>query len=77
VLYSWVTVRGSIPVFWTQVGSAIDRIPVPRVHHSQFSASAYRAHIAELERLYGNGLTLINLIDQSGSKEAHLGEEYE
>ncbi len=74
VLYSWVTVRGSIPVFWSQLGT--ERIPRPVVHHTIFSADAFRRHMSQLRETYGSGLTLINLIDQSG-KEAHLGDAYE
>jgi hypothetical protein len=75
---SWVTVRGSIPVFWSQLGSAAERIPIPRVHQSIDTARAYRLHMEDLEQRYGKGtLTVVNLIDQSGSKEAHLGEEFE
>jgi hypothetical protein len=75
---SWVTVRGSIPVFWSQLGSASERIPIPRIHYSMDTARAYRRHLEDLEKRYGKGtLTVVNLIDQSGSKEAHLGEEYE
>ena len=74
LLYSWVTVRGSIPVVWSQLGT--ERIPRPVVHHSFFAADAFRKHMAQLRQAYGAGITLINLIDQSG-KEAHLGDAYE
>lgn len=73
-LHSWVTVRGSIPVFWSQLGP--ERIPPPVVNHTVFSAESFQKHLQDLESQYGKGLTLINLIDQSG-KEAHLGEAYE
>jgi hypothetical protein len=74
LLYSWVTVRGSIPVVWSQLGA--ERIPRPLLHHAVFSADAFRKHMSHLRQAYGAGLTLINLIDQSG-KEALLGDAYE
>lgn len=74
-LYAWVTVRGSIPVVWTQMGAAAERIPVPRVHYSIHSTTAFQQHLRALEG-YGSGVTLINLVDQGG-KEAALGEAYE
>lgn len=74
---SWVQIRGSIPVFWTQLGSTTERIPIPRICRSMFTEQAYQAHMAQLEQIYGKGLTLVNLIDQSGQREAHLGDEYE
>ena len=74
VLYSWVVVRGSIPVVWSQLGA--ERIPRPVVHHALFSEDAFRRHMAQLQESYGTGLTLVNLIDQTG-KEAPLGDAYE
>jgi hypothetical protein len=74
MMYSWVTVRGSIPIFWSQLGA--ERIPRPVVHYSPFSVSAFKHHIEQLRSSYGAGLTLVNLIDQHG-KEATLGDVYE
>jgi phosphatidylinositol 4-phosphatase len=74
---SWTQIRGSIPLFWTQLGTTTERIPIPRISRSMFTQEAYLAHVTQLERIYGKGLTLVNLIDQSGQREAHLGDEYE
>lgn len=74
VVYSWVTVRGSIPVFWSQLGA--ERIPRPVVIPSPLTTSAFCSHMSQLRASYGNGLTLVNLIDQNG-KEAVLGDAYE
>ena len=74
IVYSWVTVRGSIPVFWSQTGQ--ERIPPPVVHHRVWSKEAFRKHMTSLEEHYGAGITLLNLIDHNG-KEAALGEAYE
>ena len=53
-----------------------ERIPRPVVQHSPLGSAAFRLHVAQLRASYGAGLTLVNLIDQTG-KEAALGDAYE
>lgn len=71
---SFVQIRGSIPLFWTQTVD-ISYKPKPRVVPEANHLAAAQRHFRELVSYYGP-LVLVNLVDQKGSEKA-LGDLYE
>ncbi|KAI6178217.1 SAC domain-containing protein [Aphelenchoides besseyi] len=71
---SFVQIRGSIPLFWSQCGY---RYRPPLVIDKTLTESlpACREHFAMLKREYGEPIVVVNLIDQSG-RELPLGEAF-
>eukprot|EP01137_Pigoraptor_chileana_P014257 Opistho-2@4976 len=73
VYTSYVQIRGSIPLFWTQLPN-IKYKPSVRVDSQADHVTACRAHLSEVVTYYGPTV-LINLIDQKGSELA-LGQAF-
>ncbi|KAL3998072.1 hypothetical protein ACH3XW_13535 [Acanthocheilonema viteae] len=62
---SFIQIRGSVPVFWTQQGY---RYRPPLVISKTFTDSypAFNKHITKMIETYGAPLTIINLVEQRG-----------
>jgi hypothetical protein len=73
-LISFVQLRGSIPLFWSQ--NAQSRKPVPQLEKDEGeNLSAMRRHFASLLARYGKPLVLISLVETAG-RESKLGEAF-
>ncbi|TDL25045.1 hypothetical protein BD410DRAFT_718891 [Rickenella mellea] len=75
-VFSYVQIRGSIPLFWTQSGYSLKPPPVlssDRTHEQNLSA--IRRHFKKTLPLYGPH-TLVNLAEQHG-KEGAITRAYE
>lgn len=73
--YSFLQLRGSIPVFFQQSPYALR--PKPVLLHSEASnKSAFERHFAALERRYAGQVFGVNLVER-GSAENIVGERYE
>ncbi|KAI0024151.1 SacI homology domain-containing protein [Xylariomycetidae sp. FL0641] len=73
-IYSFVQIRGSIPLFFTQ--SPYSFKPLPNLQHSpEANFQAFRKHFDMLGRTYGH-LQLVNLVERGGN-EAVVGNEYQ
>uniref|UniRef100_A0A8C5L5H5 Inositol polyphosphate-5-phosphatase F n=1 Tax=Jaculus jaculus TaxID=51337 RepID=A0A8C5L5H5_JACJA len=70
---SFIQTRGSVPVFWSQVGYRYN--PRPRLDKSEKETVAYFcAHFEEQLRIYKKQV-IINLVDQAG-REKVIGDAY-
>uniref|UniRef100_A0A8C3BY84 Inositol polyphosphate-5-phosphatase F n=1 Tax=Cairina moschata TaxID=8855 RepID=A0A8C3BY84_CAIMO len=70
---SFVQTRGSVPVFWSQVGYRYN--PRPRLDKSENeTVSCFRAHFEEQLKNYKKQV-IINLVDQTG-REKIIGDAY-
>ncbi|KAI9208973.1 Sac phosphatase domain-containing protein [Polychytrium aggregatum] len=73
--FSFVQLRGSVPVFWEQTGIQMTHNPVLS-RSTEATAPAFRKHFQELTRTYGD-VHICNLLsNKEGSPETGLGEEY-
>ncbi|KAJ5764999.1 hypothetical protein N7520_004558 [Penicillium odoratum] len=73
-VYSYLQVRGSIPLYFSQSPYAFK--PVPVLHHSaETNQLAFGRHIRDLSRRYGK-IQAVSLIDKHAG-ELKLGEQYE
>ncbi|KAJ5578561.1 uncharacterized protein N7459_007525 [Penicillium hispanicum] len=73
-VYSYLQVRGSIPLYFSQSPYAFK--PVPLLHHSaETNQLAFERHFRELSRRYGK-VQAVSLIDKLAG-ELKLGEQYE
>jgi hypothetical protein len=71
---SYVLVRGSVPIFWTQPGSKYRPPPIIERDEEE-TQEAFRKHFEHQIKLYSN-VAITNLINQSG-RESILGEAFE
>ncbi|XP_065779512.1 phosphatidylinositide phosphatase SAC2 isoform X2 [Muntiacus reevesi] len=70
---SFIQTRGSVPVFWSQVGYRYN--PRPRLDRSEKDTVAYFcAHFEEQLKIYKKQV-IINLVDQAG-REKIIGDAY-
>ncbi|KAF6317300.1 inositol polyphosphate-5-phosphatase F [Rhinolophus ferrumequinum] len=70
---SFIQTRGSVPVFWSQVGYRYN--PRPRLDKSEKETVAYfSAHFEEQLKIYKKQV-IINLVDQAG-REKIIGDAY-
>ncbi|KAI9932201.1 hypothetical protein ASPWEDRAFT_132536 [Aspergillus wentii DTO 134E9] len=73
-VYSYLQVRGSIPLYFSQSPFAFK--PVPVLHHSaETNEFAFERHFRNLSRRYGK-IQAVSLIDKHAG-ELKLGEQYE
>ncbi|KAI5462662.1 SacI homology domain-containing protein [Mariannaea sp. PMI_226] len=73
-VYSFLQIRGSIPLFWSQ--SPYSLKPIPMLQHSQeANYNAFRKHFEILSRNYGS-LQIVNLVEKHGVEKA-IGTAYE
>ena len=72
--YSYLQVRGSIPLYFSQSPYAFK--PIPVLHHSaETNQLAFGRHFREMSRRYGK-IQAVSLIDKHAG-ELKLGEQYE
>ncbi|XP_078500050.1 phosphatidylinositide phosphatase SAC2 isoform X1 [Lissotriton helveticus] len=70
---SFSQIRGSVPVFWSQVGYRYN--PRPRLDKSEKETAAFfRAHFEEEQKIYKKQI-IINLVDQAG-REKIIGDAF-
>lgn len=73
-VYSYLQVRGSIPLYFSQSPYAFK--PIPVLHHSaETNQLAFARHFREMARRYGE-IQAVSLIDKQAG-ELKLGEQYE
>ncbi|RKF79289.1 Phosphatidylinositide phosphatase SAC2 [Golovinomyces cichoracearum] len=73
-LSSFIQIRGSIPVFWSQSPNSFK--PIPRLQHSEeTNLRGYHAHIKKLTSTYGD-VQVISLVEKQ-EPEAIVGMEFE
>lgn len=73
-IYSFLQVRGSIPLYFTQTPYSLK--PVPVLHHSsEANYAALKRHFDSLHQRYTNP-QIVNLVEKGGT-EGKLGKEYE
>ncbi|KAK1580391.1 inositol 5'-phosphatase [Colletotrichum navitas] len=73
-IYSFLQIRGSIPLFFTQ--SPVSLKPVPVIQHSpEANYNATRKHLERLRTEYG-ALQIVNLVEKHGV-EATVGSQYQ
>ncbi|KAF7490986.1 Phosphatidylinositide phosphatase SAC2 [Sarcoptes scabiei] len=71
---SFVCVRGSVPLFWSQPGFKYR--PPPILERSeQENQKVFRSHFEEEFKIYGDNIVAINLIEQNG-REKVLSDAY-
>lgn len=71
---SFVQIRGSIPLYFSQSPYAFK--PVPVLHHSsEVNQKAFDRHFAELRQRYGS-VHIVLLVDKQGGEKS-IGGEYE
>lgn len=75
---SYVQMRGSIPVRWTQVTSATMPKPPIQVEHMDPSFTPSRRHFADLFARYGSPVLALNLVRQSEKtpRETLIGTQF-
>lgn len=73
VVSSYVQVRGSIPILWSQAPNLEYKIPI-HLAPTETSAPVLSTHIAYMEKFYGK-VTAINLANQTG-REGKLSAAY-
>ncbi|RYP55353.1 hypothetical protein DL768_000108 [Monosporascus sp. mg162] len=71
---SFVQVRGSIPLFFTQSPYSLKPLPVLQ-HSPEANFRAFKNHIHRMGKTYGT-IQLVNLVERHGV-EAIIGKEYE
>jgi len=73
-IYSFLQVRGSIPLFFTQTPYSLK--PAPVIQHSlEANFAALKRHFDGLRQRYG-AVQIVNLVEKHGS-EATIGTQYE
>ncbi|KAF4996856.1 hypothetical protein FGRMN_4242 [Fusarium graminum] len=73
-VYSFLQIRGSIPLFFTQSPYAFKPTPL-RQHSEEANQAACRTHFESLSRNYGQ-LQIVNLVEKHGV-ESIIGSAYE
>ncbi|RGP79176.1 sac1-recessive suppressor of secretory defect [Fusarium longipes] len=73
-VYSFLQVRGSIPLFFTQSPYAFKPTPIQQ-HSEEANQAACRRHFESLSRNYGQ-LQIVNLVEKHGV-ESIIGSAYE
>ena len=73
--YSFLQLRGSIPIYFQQSPYAIRPKPV-LLHSEESNRAAFSRHFDGLERRYGGEVYCVNLVECSGG-EGIVGEKYE
>jgi len=71
---SFVQIRGSIPVYWSQSGFKYRPHPIINKALDE-SLPVFNEHFKRLEKDYGSPIVVINLVDATG-REAPLGDAF-
>jgi len=75
---SFVQLRGSIPLFWTQKGTKTDPIPKVQPGPADPSYTATTKHFDGLERRYGSPTICLNLVKSRGeNREVEIGRLFQ
>ncbi|KEY73736.1 hypothetical protein S7711_06312 [Stachybotrys chartarum IBT 7711] len=72
--YSFLQIRGSIPLFFTQTPFSLKPAPVLQ-HAAETNFQACRKHVERLEATYGD-VQIVNLVERHGIEEP-LGSQFE
>ncbi|KAJ6440518.1 SacI domain-containingprotein [Purpureocillium lavendulum] len=73
-IHSFVQIRGSIPLFFTQSAYSLKPVPVLQ-HSSEANFKACKRHFEKLTRTYG-ALQIVNLVEKHGIEEP-IGTQYQ
>jgi hypothetical protein len=73
-VYSFLQIRGSIPLFFTQSPYSFKPIPVLQ-HSEEANRKACQTHFERLKRAYG-AIQIVNLVEKHGN-EGKIGAQYE
>lgn len=73
-IYSFLQIRGSIPLFWTQTAYALKPAPVLQ-HSADENYRAFKKHFEALSESYGQ-LQIVNLVEKKGLEET-VGSQFE
>lgn len=73
-VYSFLQVRGSIPLFFTQSPYSLKPVPVMQ-HSDETNMKACQHHFERLRRTYG-AIQIVNLVEKRGT-EGQIGTRYE
>lgn len=73
-IYSFLQIRGSIPLFFTQTPYSLKPVPVLQ-HSSEANLEACKKHFERLTKDYGR-LQIVNLVEKHGV-ESRIGSEYQ
>ncbi|KAJ4155604.1 hypothetical protein LMH87_000841 [Akanthomyces muscarius] len=73
-IYSFLQVRGSIPLFWTQTAYALKPTPVQQ-HSADENYKALKMHFESLVRNYGL-VQIVNLVEKQGVEKS-IGSAFE
>lgn len=73
-VHSFLQVRGSIPVFFTQTPYSLKPVPVLQ-HSEETNRKACQYHFERLRRTYG-AIQIVNLVEKHGN-EGQIGTRYE
>ncbi|KAI4201619.1 MAG: hypothetical protein LQ350_003098 [Teloschistes chrysophthalmus] len=73
-IYSFMQVRGSIPLFFSQSPYSFKPVPVLR-HSYDINHSAFKRHFSNITDRYGE-VQIVSLVDKHGG-EAEIGQQYE
>jgi synaptojanin len=77
VLFSYVQVRGSVPVFWEQTAGLIPgQQSITITRSPEGTQPAFNKHFEHLEQVYG-AVHVVNLLHQAKPKEAELTSLYD
>ncbi|OAA57704.1 SacI domain protein [Cordyceps fumosorosea ARSEF 2679] len=71
--YSFLQIRGSIPLFWTQTAYALKPVPVQQ-HSADENYKALKLHFESLARNYGL-VQIVNLVEKQGVEKS-IGDAY-
>uniref|UniRef100_A0A915HQ64 Phosphatidylinositol-3-phosphatase SAC1 n=1 Tax=Romanomermis culicivorax TaxID=13658 RepID=A0A915HQ64_ROMCU len=74
-LTSFVQIRGSIPLFWSQKPN-LERLPWPKIRQDQDHTVFFERHIRQQLQCYNNRLCILSLISRSG-RELNLAQKLE
>lgn len=73
-IYSFVQIRGSIPLFFTQTAYSLKPVPVIQ-HGDETNFAACKRHFERLRSAYGS-LQIVNLVEKKGVEEL-IGTKYQ
>lgn len=73
-IYSFLQIRGSIPLFWTQTAYALKPVPVQQ-HSADENYKALKMHFESLARNYGL-IQVVNLVEKQGVEKS-IGGAFE
>lgn len=73
-IYSFLQIRGSIPLYWTQTAYALKPIPVVQ-HSPEENYKACKKHFERLRNTYGK-LQIVNLVEKQGIEGA-IGSQFQ